>query len=247
MQEKLKYFFLNLAPYFSKDLIFLFRSRRVRVVLLIEFIWYIFCIYQINADSNYTTYIYLMLIFFISIPIVFWDSYISNFFGSEKQGFMFYMFSPSKFRYVLFAKNFSYFVVKLPFLVVTTIVFTLYFPFSFLPSLFICQISILLLVLTYSTYNSVVFATSVNANDKLLFTPAKKFSLIGFLGLFLSFTMPPLLGLAVKFFVGTPIILLFLVIFTSLLIILYLKIINHLCVVFENQKEQIFKELMNYD
>ncbi len=178
----------DVSVFLLKDIKFIMRNNRsfsqIIFEILLVFIFTLSYYYNINIFPHN---LYFTLFITIIFPVLMWDFYLSNQWGIEKKGFSFYLFAPVKFYNMILAKNLSYFIIKIPVLIISTLLFGYYVSVDIFPFVIFLQIILNLLLITIANYNSIRYPFPIDVSDTLLSqnSPNTKFSMLGFLGLLL--------------------------------------------------------------
>ena len=178
----------ELSAFLLKDIKYIIRSSRPLSQIIFEILVVIIFVLSYHYNLNIFPHnIYVTLFIAIILPVLLWDFYLSNQWGLEKKGFGFYLFAPVTYYKMILAKNISYFIIKIPVLIISTFLFGYFISIDIFPYVIFLQVIINLLLIIIANYNSIRFPFPTDLSENLLSknSPNTRFSMIGFLGLLL--------------------------------------------------------------
>ncbi len=176
----------EILTFLIKDIKYIIRSSRTCSQIIFEILLVIIFTFAYYYNLNIFPHnVYFTLFAAIVLPVLLWDFYLSNQWGLEKKSFGFYLYSPVKFYTIILTKNLSYFIIKIPVLVISTFLFSYFISIKLLPFVIFLQIIINLLLIAVANYNSIQYPFPIDISENLLSqnSPNTRFSIIGFLGL----------------------------------------------------------------
>ncbi len=235
----------KLQPYLEKDIKYILRSSRSLSAILIELMMIVFVVYMHFNHTRSYNYFYFPAGFIIIFPSMMWDFFLSNCWGFEKKGFGFYMFSNTYIDSLIPSKNLSYILVRLPLILLVTLVLCILFSFKYLPTILILYIIVILITLSFSNLVSVKNPFPVDFKESSMSRQQQqKVSLIGFIGLIADLILPSAV-LFIVYKVGLGFITYsILAILLILILIIYRIMISYSSSLLNKQKEIIYKKLI---
>lgn len=198
------FFFLptDIIPHLAKDLRYLIRSRRTRVIfLMIPLLVIIFIIVFLQTSKFATTVAkpFFFIPFLSFIPLL-WEQYYVNYFGMEKSAFLRYLFSPTTPTRILVAKNISLFLAVFPFVALGWIYVGIYWPFSVLALLVLSQVAVLGIAFISGNFISLVTPIPVEAREFRGVADTNSSSLYGFIHMICGFAALLVIGFSTWYF-----------------------------------------------
>lgn len=234
----------------EKDIKYILRSSRGGLIMFGDIIFLF--IYISNYYLNFfkipnDILIYFTLYFSIFFPIFLSDNYLSNQWGMEREAFCFYLYAPINSNNNILAKNLSYFIIKIPALIIIPIVLGYVISLKLIPIAIFMQIIINLSIIIPGNLNSIKAPSPIDLTENALSRRKTKgkSSAIGFFILLFTFLFSfILLFILWEFNFELYSYLIFLLI-TIMIIIIYFISLNPLSKLFNYQKGKIYKRLLN--
>ncbi len=231
--------------YIEKDVLYTFRSNRSLTAISMEiFLLCLFC-YMHFIHSKLYDHVFMALGFVIIGPIMVWDFFLSNYWGFEKKGFGFYLYSNSDLRQAILSKNISFILVRFPVIIVVSLVLSILYSFKYLPVILLISFLLNIVLLMFSNFVAIENPYPVDLKEDMFSQKQQaNFSLVGFIGLLTYIVLPAIL-LYIIYKLGTG--LLFYSISISLLaivVIMYLKLLSYSASLLMKQKGIIYKKLI---
>lgn len=242
----IKIFNKEISAFLLKDVKYIIRSSRSSSQIFFEILLVIFFIltyyYKLNIFPHN---VYFILFITIIFPVQLWDFYLSNQWGLEKKGFGFYLFAPVEYYKMILTKNLSYFIVKVPVIIISTLLFGYFVSVNLFPFVIILQIITNILLIIIANYNSIRYPFPIDMSENLLSqnSPNTRFSIVGFIGL-LSVLLFSLILLFIMWKLSENIIALIIFLIITLVSVLsYLISLKLFSKYFVAQKEKMYNSL----
>lgn len=205
--------------YVEKDVLYTFRSNRSLAAISMEIILLCLFCYMHFIHSIIYDRVFVALGFVIIGPIMVWDFFLSNYWGFEKKGFGFYLYSSSDLRQAILSKNMSFILVRLPVIIVVSLVLSILYSFKYLPVVLLISFLSNIVLLMFSNFVAIENPYPLDLKEDVFSKKQQaNFSLVGFIGLLTYIVLPViLLFIIYKFGIGLlfysiSIVLLFLII-----------------------------------
>ncbi len=235
----------NIRMYLMKDMRYISRSNRVLTAVFVEIIIICVVFYFHFTHSRIYDHFLVAMGFIIIGPVMLWDFYLSNYWGFEKIGFGFYLFSPAEMRYAILSKNISFIFVKSILILLMSLTVSLLYSFKYFMPVLIINFILVLIMIMFSNIIAVRNPYPVDLKeDTFSQTQPGKFSLAGFIGLLLYLILPCLLifviyksGAGIIFYASSLLIL-------SLCAALYFFMLAYSSSLLNEEKETIYKTLI---
>lgn len=236
----------ELSTFLLKDIKYIIRSSRPFSQIIFEILLVIIFILAYHYNLNIFPHnVYVTLFIAIILPVLLWDFYLSNQWGLEKKGFGFYLFAPVKFYKMILAKNLSYFIIKIPVLIISTFLFGYFISVDIFPFVIFLQVIINLLLIIIANYNSIRYPFPIDVSENLLSqnSPNTRFSTIGFLGLLLVLLFSLILLFIMWKLSESIITLIIFLIITLFSVLSYLIALRSFSKYFVTKKEKMYNSL----
>ncbi len=236
----------TLAVLIQKDIKYILRSSRVFRSIIFEILLVIICVlaYYYQLDLIFQDK-YFMSFFLIVFSTLLWDYYLSNQWGLEKKAFGLYLFTNIKVDEIILAKNLSYFILKIPLLIISTCLFGFFISLELIPFVILLQLITNLLYINISNYNSIKYPYPTDLSENILSRAPRniRFSIVGFLGLVMLMTFPAIPIYFIWKFNENIIILVVLLVIALLAICIYVLLLKTYSKSFYERREEIYKAL----
>ncbi len=184
----------NIKLYLEKDTKYIGRSNRSLIAVLLEITILCILCYLHFTHSKICDHTYVVLGFVIIGPVMIWDFYLSNYWGFEKRGFGFYLFSNADLRYAILSKNISFILTRSFTIIFMSMVISLIYSFKIFMPMIILGIILSIVMLIFSNIVAIKNPYSVDLKENVFSQTQKvKFSLIGFIGLITYLIIPSIL------------------------------------------------------
>ncbi|MHB8337195.1 MAG: hypothetical protein ACYC6P_16550 [Ignavibacteriaceae bacterium] len=235
----------KLQPYLEKDIKYIFRSSRSLSAIIIELLLLVFVGYMHLTNGKHYDSIYFPAAFVIAFPVIIWDFFLSNSLGFEKSGFGFYMYSNVNFNGILLSKNVSFLLVRLPVILLVSLVMSILFSFQYFP--------VIILLYLILNFTSLMFANIVSVRNpypvdfkESSFSQKQQqsFSMIGFIGLMIYLILPTAILFTLYKLGAGFIYYSIMIVILTLLFIFYKRMISYASSLLYKQKEFIYKKLI---
>ncbi len=235
----------KIKQYIEKDIRYIIRSNRSLLAIFIEIVILLFFCYMHLVHSKIYDHVYIALSFVLIVPVFFWDFFLSNYWGFEKKGFGFYLFSNSDLREAILSKNISFILVRFPLVIIVSVILSFLYSFKYLPVILLISYLLNIVSLMFSNFVSIKHPYPVDLKENAFSqTQPAKFSLIGFIGLLTYLILPVILlfiiyklGIGFSFY-SISILTLFII------IIVYIKLLSYSASLLKEHKEIIYKKLI---
>lgn len=229
---------------FQKDIKYFFRNRRILTSMLIELFIYVYIFYSKLGTKDFQN-ILVVLFVCLSVPIAVWDSYLSNQWGTDKNGFALYLLGGVNAKMLILSKNITFLVVRIFYTIILCGFLGFYFSIRIIPFIILLQYSIIQLNMIFANNNSIINPYPVdlkeNAFSNIRTAP---FKLIGFLGLLVAFFVPLIL-LVILYIYELQLITFVIYLATFIVIMLvYIKSLDLTAKKFDTNKEIMLNKLM---
>ncbi|HED08011.1 MAG TPA: hypothetical protein ENI57_07845 [Ignavibacteria bacterium] len=245
LSRLISFFPEKLQLYVEKDIKYLFRSSRSLTAIIMEVMLLVFVGYMYFTHGKYYNSIYLPVAFVITFPVLIWDFFLSNIWGLEKQGFGFYMYSNVNFNALVISKNISFLFVRLPVILLISVVLSTLFSFEYFPVIILLYLILNFTLLMFSNIVSVRNPYPVDFKESSFSKRQQRsFSLLGFIGLMIYLILPAAI-LFILYKLGTGLVFYSIMsVILILLFIFYKKMVSYASSLLYKQKENIYKKLI---
>lgn len=231
--------FLN--HYLIKDLKYLLRGKQpimaIFTELLILFFVYLLSISNIKIfDSEY-----LIIALQVISTTIMWDIYLNNYWGYEKSGFGFFIYSNINYKSLIFSKSISFIFIKIPLILISTFVLCYIYSFNYFFTILLLSLVLNLILMILSNYVSNKNPISINLNeDSFSKSTNNVFSIIG---IYIY-----IIGSAFLFFIlyefGSVVFYIILVLLLCVFLFVYKITLNHTVSTLKKHKENIYEKLV---
>ena len=235
----------GLQPYLRKDVKYIFRCSRSSGAIILELLLLVFVGYMHFTKSASYTRFYFPAGFVITSSVVTWDFFLGNQWGYEKKGFGYYLFSNVDFNNIILSKNVSFLLVRLPSVLLISIVMCFFFSFKYFPVMILLYLIANVTLLTFTNVVSVKNPFPVELKESSFSKrQPHSFTWIGMIGLVIYMLLPASL-LFTLYKLGTGIIIYSIMLsILAILLIFYKNITEHASTLLIKQKETIYKKLI---
>lgn len=236
---------VELFGYLSKELKCLIRSNRTGSQIVFELFFVVLIVYNYYFNLNiFPRNIYFQLFLAIVFPVLLWDFFLSNQFGLDKKGFKFYLYSPIDFKKLILSKNYSYLIVKIPTLILSSILFSYFIDIKLLPFIILLQLIVNTLMITIGNYNSIKYPSPSDVSENILSQKSpNRFSMIGFLGLLFVLIFSSFLLFLLWFYHESINVLFIFLVFTAVFMLIYKLLFQRTLKFLNERKEDMCRRL----
>lgn len=227
-----------------KDIKYIIRSTRGSIFIVTELLVIIVIFYFYFHSTNPNKFYFA--VFISTFSIYPWESYLNNQWGFEKSAFGFYLFSPIDPKLLVLSKNLSFFIIKFPFVLLSSLAISFLFDIKLIIHLLILNYITIIIMLIFTNFTSIKSPYQLNIKEKLFAQGSKEsISWFAFSGLLVSFLVVILLIMILWLISSyiTSLIIFFSLLFISIMI--YIRIQVHTSNYFSNNKEKIYREMIS--
>ena len=235
----------NIKLYLEKDIKYIGRSSRSLIAVLLEVtILFVLCYLRLT-HAKMSDNIYFILGFVVISPVMIWDFYLSNYWGFEKSGFGFYLFSNTDLRYAIISKNISFILIRSFTVIFMSLIVSFIYSFKLFVPIIILNLILNLVMLMFSNIVAVKNPYPVDLKENAFSqTQQAKFSLIGFIGLLTYLLIPGIMififsktGAGIIFYIVSLVIM-------TVCILLYFILLAYSTKLLNEEKTIIYKILV---